>query len=107
LLTGKYNDGIPAGTRATIERYAWLRERLTDPAALEKVRALGAIAAELDVTLAQMSIAWLLKNPHVSSVITGASRMEQLRDNLAALEALPKLSPEVMERIAGIIGEGE
>ena len=107
LLTGKYNDGIPAGSRATIERYAWLRERLTDPAALEKVRALGAIAAELGVSLAQMSIAWLLMTPRVSSVITGASRLEQLRDNLGALEALPKLETGVMEQIAVIIGEGE
>ncbi len=107
LLTGKYNSGIPKDSRGALERYDWLREKLTDPASLEKVRRLGGIADGLGVTLAQMSIAWLLKNPNVSTVITGASRVEQVRENLRAIDALPLLTPEVMERVEAIIGPGE
>ncbi len=99
LLTGKYLDGVPDGSRATLPGYEWLRNLLTDPARNEKVRSLQAIAAELDCTLAQLSIAWCAKNPHVSSVITGASRVEQVHENLAALEVLPKLSDDVLSRI--------
>jgi voltage-dependent potassium channel beta subunit len=99
LLTGKYLDGVPEGSRATLPGYEWLREMLTDPASNEKVRSLQAIATELDCSLAQLSLAWCAKNPHVSSVITGASRPEQVSDNLGALDVLPRLDDEVMQRI--------
>ena len=99
LLTGKYNNGIPDGSRATLKNYDWLIEKVTNQDALAKVKKLGKVADELGVSLAQMSIAWLLKNPNVSSVITGASRVEQMRENLKALDAVEKLTPYVMEKI--------
>ena len=99
LLTGKYLDGIPEGSRATLPGYEWLRNMLTDEEKGAKVRELQSVAQELDCTLAQLSIAWCAKNPHVSSVITGASRVEQVTENLVALEVLPKLTDEVLARI--------
>jgi voltage-dependent potassium channel beta subunit len=104
LLTGKYNNGIPAGSRGSLKGFEWLRDRLTDQQAIEKVRNLQTLAADLGITLAQMAIAWCLKNPNVSTVITGASRVEQVRENMKALEALPKLTDDVMARIEEIIG---
>jgi voltage-dependent potassium channel beta subunit len=99
LLTGKYLDGVPEGSRATLPGYEWLRDTLTDPASNAKVRKLHDIAGELDCSLAQLSLAWCAKNPHVSSVITGASRPEQVKDNLGALDVLPLLDDELMKRI--------
>jgi len=99
LLTGKYNNGIPEGSRATLDHYDWLLEKMTDPVALGKVKKLGKIADELGVTLAQMSIAWILKNPNISTVILGTSRIEQLRENMQALDVVAKLSPDVMDAI--------
>ena len=99
LLTGKYLDGIPEGSRATLPGYEWLGNMLTDPKSNDKVRALQSIAEELECSLAQLSIAWCAKNPHVSTVITGASRVEQVHENLAALDVLPKLTDDVMARI--------
>jgi voltage-dependent potassium channel beta subunit len=99
LLTGKYLDGIPESSRATLPGYEWLGNLLTDPKSNDKVRALQSIAEELECSLAQLSIAWCAKNPHVSTVITGASRVEQVRENLAALDVLPKLTDNVMARI--------
>jgi voltage-dependent potassium channel beta subunit len=99
LLTGKYNDGIPPGSRGTIKGYEFLAERLSDRAKIAVVRRLGPIAAELGCTLAQMSLAWCLKNPHVSTVITGASRPAQVVENMKALDVVAKLTPEVLERI--------
>lgn len=99
LLTGKYQHGVPAGSRATLPGYEWLRSSLTDPAALAKVDALLAVAAELDVPLTQMAIAWCVKNPHVSSVITGASSAQQVRENMAALDVVELLDDDVMRRI--------
>ena len=84
---------------ATLPGYEWLRNLLTDPERNEKVRSSESIAEELDCTLAQLAIAWCAKNPHVSSVITGASRVEQVHENLAALDVLPKLTDDVMARI--------
>ena len=104
LLTGKYLDGVPDGSRATLPGYEWLRDLLTDPDRNAKVAGLQEVAELLDCTLAQMAIAWCVKNPHVSSVITGASRVEQVHENLAALDVVPKLTDEVMERITAIIG---
>jgi len=99
LLTGKYLDGVPEGSRASLPGYEWLRDTLTDPAANEKVRDLKVIADELGCELAQLALAWCAKNPHVSTVITGASRAEQVRENLGALEVLERLDDDVMARI--------
>jgi len=107
LLTGKYEKGmIPPGTRVSLPGYEWLRERYEGPEAevrIEKVRRLRAIADELGITPAQLSLAWCLKNPNVSSVITGASRPGQVVENMKALEAVVLLSPEVMELIETIL----
>jgi voltage-dependent potassium channel beta subunit len=102
LLSGKYLDGVPEGSRATLPGYGWLRDRLTDPEANRRVRALKSVADELGVSLAQLSIAWCASNPHVSTVITGASRVEQVRENLGALDALDRLTPAVRARIDAI-----
>jgi voltage-dependent potassium channel beta subunit len=99
LLTGKYNDGIPPGSRATVKGYEWLAERLNDREKIATTRRLAPIAADLGCTLAQMSLAWCLKNPHVSTVITGASRPAQVVENMKALDAVAKLTPDVMARI--------
>ncbi len=99
LLTGKYVDGIPEGSRATLPGYEWLADHLTDPVRNEKVKALRAIADELGCTLSQLALAWCARNPHVSTVITGASRVEQVHENMGALEVLPKLDDDVMARI--------
>jgi voltage-dependent potassium channel beta subunit len=103
LLTGKYNDGIPADSRGTLKGYEWLLPRLTDAAALAKVRALQPIADELGCPLAQLALAWCLKNPNVTTVITGASRVSQVQENMKALEIVPMLTPEVMEKIEGAL----
>ena len=105
LLTGKYAQGIPEGTRASLAGYEWLRERLTDPSSNAAVQALAAIAAELDCTLAQLAIAWCAANRHVSSVITGASRPDQVAENLGALDVLGRLDAAVLERIDAALGE--
>ncbi len=102
LLSGKYIDGIPEGSRATLRGYEWLRESVTDPEANRKVRALKEIAGELGATLSQLSLAWCAANPHVSTVITGASRVEQVRENLGALDVLGRLTPDVLKRIDSI-----
>lgn len=102
LLTGKYRDGVPAGSRATLESYGFLREGLTDGPRNAAVVRLGELAAELGVGTAQLAIAWVTKNPRVSSVITGASSLAQLRSNLGALDAADKLDAAAMARIAEI-----
>jgi voltage-dependent potassium channel beta subunit len=99
LLTGKYRGGIPADSRGALENMAFLRDGLTDAAKNAAVAQLAPIAAELGGTLAQLAIAWVAKNPRVSSVITGASRLSQLQANLGALDLLDKLTPDVMARI--------
>ena len=99
LLTGKYRNGVPAGSRGALENMSFLVKGLTDPDKNAAVARLEPIAAELGVTLAQLAIAWCAHNPRVSTVITGASTIAQLRSNLGALEALDKLTPEVMARI--------
>jgi voltage-dependent potassium channel beta subunit len=103
LLTGKYNDGIPPASRGTIKGYEWLAERLTEPGKIAKVRKLKPIADELGCTLAQLSLAWCLKNPHVSTVITGASRPAQVRENMQALAVVARLDAGVMARIAAAV----
>jgi voltage-dependent potassium channel beta subunit len=104
LLTGKYNDGIPKDSRANLKGYEWLAERIVDPAKIAVVKQLSPIAAELRCTLAQMSLAWCLKNPHVSTVITGASRAAQVVENMQALDVVVKLTPDVMSRIDTVLG---
>jgi voltage-dependent potassium channel beta subunit len=99
LLTGKYNDGVPADSRATLKGYEWLAERLTDPAKIAVARRLAPLAADLGCTMAQLALAWCLKNPQVSTVITGASRASQITENLRALDVVARLTPDVMARI--------
>ena len=102
LLTGKYNEGTPTDTRISMENYAWLKPRYEDEEAKQKlavVKQLGELARELGTNLPRLAIAWCVKNPHVSTAILGASRVEQLENNLGALELLPKLTPEMMGQI--------
>jgi voltage-dependent potassium channel beta subunit len=104
LLTGKYNDGVPTGSRAALKGYEWLAESILDPAKIAQVRLLAPIARELGCTMAQLSLAWCLKNPNVSSVITGASKPEQVTENMKALDVVPKLDADAMARIDAIVG---
>jgi len=104
LLTGKYSQGIPKGSRGTLKGYDWLHELLTDKEKIAMVQDLEPIASELGCTLSQLSLAWCLKNPYVSTVITGASRVEQVHENMKAIEVAPRLTPEILERIDTIFG---
>jgi voltage-dependent potassium channel beta subunit len=99
LLSGKYNQGIPQDSRAGVMNIAWLTDEVTDKNKIAKVQALEPVAKELDCTLSQLSIAWCLKNPYLSTVITGASRVSQLQENMKAGEIASKLTPEILERI--------
>ena len=99
LLTGKYRAGIPDGSRGAIPRMKFLVESLTDRRKNEAVSGLEAIAKDLGCSVAQLAIAWCARNPHVSTVITGASRVSQVEENLRAADVIPKLTPEVMARI--------
>jgi len=106
LLTGKYNQGIPEGTRASLEGYEWLRERFEDEEALVRIQKVGQlipIAGELGASMAQLALAWTLKNPNVSTTITGASRVEQVIDNMKAIDIVEKITPDVMEKIEEIL----
>jgi voltage-dependent potassium channel beta subunit len=104
LLTGKYLDGVPEDSRAALQGYDWLKDMLTDEQKNAVVRELGGVADDLGCTLAQLAIAWCASNPNVSTVITGASRVEQVHENMAALDVLPKLDAEVRARIDAITG---
>ena len=99
LLTGKYRSGVPAGSRGALENMSFLVKKLTDGAKNDAVARLEPIARELGGNLAQLAIAWANRNPRVSSVILGASKLAQLQDNLGALALTPKLTPEVLARI--------
>ena len=99
LLTGKYRNGVPKGSRGSRKDMEFLRNGLTDDAKNSAVTELVAVAGDLDCTPSQLAIAWAAHNPHVSSVITGASKIEQLKDNLAALDVIARLTPEVMAQI--------
>ena len=103
LLTGKYRSGVPPGSRGALPRMNFLVASLTDKAKNDAVARLAGVAKELDCTVAQLAIAWCARNPHVSTVITGASRVEQVRENLRSVEVIPKLVPAVMERIDAIV----
>ena len=99
LLTGKYASGVPEGSRGALEAMAFLRDGLTHPAKNVAVAQLAPIAAELGGSVAQLALAWVARNPHVSSVITGASKVAQLQSNLGALALVDKLTPQVLARI--------
>ncbi|HIP73481.1 MAG TPA: aldo/keto reductase, partial [Anaerolineae bacterium] len=106
LLTGKYNNGIPADSRMNLEGYEWLRSMLESEegqARLKKVQELVPIAEELGTTLPKLALAWCIKNPHVSTVITGASRVSQVEENMQALAVVPQLTDDVMEKIEAVL----
>jgi voltage-dependent potassium channel beta subunit len=104
LLTGKYNRGIPQGTRASLPGYEWLKEYVLTPQNLEKVKQLKPIAKSLGCSLAQLALAWCLKNPNVSTVITGATRREQVIENIKAEEFARSLDQRAMEKIDRVLG---
>ena len=107
VLTGKYSNGVPDDSRFTLEGFQWLREGIEGDKGkhrLETVRKLAPVAKELDCSLAQLALAWCLKNPHVSSVITGASRPEQVVENMKSLDVVEHMTPELMTRIETILG---
>jgi voltage-dependent potassium channel beta subunit len=107
VLTGKYSDGIPEGSRMNLPEVGFLKQRLQSEegkAAIGKARELGGVAADLGMTPAQLAIAWCLVNPNVSTVILGATTPAQLRENLAALDHVPRLSEDALERIEAILG---
>lgn len=103
LLTGKYNNGIPDGSRLSIHGFEWLKERVLMQEKIEKTKALQNVANNLNISLAAMSIAWCIKNPNVTTAILGATNAQQLNQNFEALEALPKLSKEIIEEIEKIL----
>lgn len=103
LLTGKYNNGIPEGSRLSMENLDWLKSKVLTEEHIGKVKQLAAIAKELNVSMAALSIAWCIKNPHVTTAILGATKKEQLLDNLSALHAMEKLTPEILDRIEEIM----
>lgn len=106
ILTGKYNDGIPEGSRMSLEGYEWLRKRLDSARGkdeIAKVRQLTKIAEGLGCSMAQLALAWCLKNPNVSTVITGASRAEQVHENMKALDIVAQLTPGVLDQIEAIL----
>jgi voltage-dependent potassium channel beta subunit len=104
LLSGKYNKGIPQDSRGALKGYEWLHGNLTNQDKLAKVAALEPIAKELGGTVAQLALAWCLKNPFVSTVITGASRVEQVHENMKSAEIAQQITPEIMERIDVVFG---
>ncbi len=103
LLTGKYADGIPTDSRAGLEGYDWLKDRVTDADANAKVKRLKEVADDLDCSLSQLAIAWCAANPNVLTVILGASRLTQLEENLGALDVIEALDDEVMGRIKKVM----
>ena len=105
LLTGKYNDGVPADSRGALQGYEWLRKELTNADRLAIVAALQPLAEQMGATLAQFSIAWCLLNPHVSTVLTGASRVSQVHENMKALEFVDRFTPDVLQEIEQVFGQ--
>ena len=103
LLTGKYRDGVPEDSRAALDGYEWLGERMTNAAAITRVESLRPIAERLECTMAQLALAWCTLSPNVSSVITGASRVEQVVANFGALDVISKITPEVKVEIEAAV----
>jgi aryl-alcohol dehydrogenase-like predicted oxidoreductase len=104
LLTGKYNDGIPEDSRMSIPGFEWLKERVVVNEKIEKVRKLKGVSDRLGTSLATLSIAWCIANPNVTTAILGATKKDQLQQNLAALELYPKLDEDIMKEIDSIMG---
>lgn len=104
ILTGKYNNGVPEGSRLSLEGYEWLRDRNLLDTNLAKVKSLEKVAKDLDTSLAILSVAWTIRNPNVSSTILGATKEAQLTETLKALEVYPRLTPEIMKEIDLIMG---
>ena len=107
FLSGKYNDGVPEGSRLSLERFDWLKAAVLGQgvdAKIAKLRELDTLAKDLGGTLAQLAIAWAASHPHVSSVITGASRVSQVEENMAAVDLIPKLTASVRDDIDQILG---
>lgn len=104
LLSGKYNNGIPEESRANLKGYEWIKNEVITPERVEKVKQLVPLAEEVGATMAQFALAWCLKNPNVSTVITGASRASQVTENMKALDVAKRLTPDIMARIDGILG---
>jgi aryl-alcohol dehydrogenase-like predicted oxidoreductase len=104
LLNGKYANGIPADSRATLAGYEWLQKYVLTPERIEKAKQLQPIANDLGVSMAQMALAWTLKCPYVSTTITGASRAEQVHENMKALDVVAMLTDDVMARIEDVMG---
>ncbi len=102
VLSGKYDAGVPEGSRFAQQNYAWLKDKMVTKEIIDKVKQLEPIAKELGVTRAQLALAWCLKNPNVSTVITGATKPEQVTENMKALGVVEKLSPELMKRIEAL-----
>ena len=105
VLTGKYADGIPAGSRSTLPGYQWLEKTVTNPEWIAATERLRPISAELGCTLSQLAIAWCATNPHVSTVITGASRTAQVAENMKALDIIPQLNADLLQRIEEAVGK--
>lgn len=103
LLSGKYNNGIPEGSRFALTGFDWLKDRWMQDSFLSRAKKLGELAKQLDITMAQLSIGWCIKNPHVTTAILGATRSAQLLENLGALKAAEKLDAEVMQQIEDIV----
>jgi len=104
LLSGKYNKGVPPGSRATLEGYEWLKDNVVTPQNIAKAKQLEPLTKEPGCTMAQLALAWCLKNPNVSTVITGASRPEQVNENMKAAEVAGKIDSSLMEKIDSILG---
>lgn len=104
LLTGKYNNGVPEGSRLALEGFEWLKDRTLSDKRIEGVKKLGELANDLGTTLPTLSVAWCIKNPNVTTAILGATKEEQLTENLKALDVLPKLTTEVLEKIDNLMG---
>ena len=106
LLTGKYNNGIPEGTRVSLDGYDWLKKWFESDEVknnIEKVKLLTVVAQDLGCSMAQLALAWCLKNPNVSTAITGASKAAQVRENMKALEIIPLIDGEIINRIEAIL----
>lgn len=103
LLSGKYNNGIPEDSRANLKGYEWIKHSVITPERVEKVKQLVPLADEVGATMAQFALAWCLKNPNVSTVITGASRASQVTENMKALDVANRITPDIMERIDAIL----
>ena len=103
LLSGKYNDGIPKTSRFALQGFDWLKDRWMEEEKLKKVKKIAELSNKMGVSTAALSIAWCIKNPNVSTAILGATKKQQLTENLKSLEVIPKLTPEIMEKIDSIM----